>query len=370
MVFNILIIIFSLVFLLALHEFGHFILAKKFGVKVEEFGIGIPPRILKKKIGETIYSLNLLPIGAFVKLYGEEERIKEPTSFSGKPIWQRTLIVIGGVVTFWIISAILLTIIAGIWGLPIAVEDESNHNLIDSKIQIIKIASGSPAEVAGLRSGDTILKLVRNDQELKTDKVKEVIEFTQAHKGEEITLAIQRGKEIFEVSLVPRVSPPEGEGPMGVALIRTALKLYPWSKAPIQGILLTAKTTISIPYLFGDILKKAIRGERVEEVEFKGLVGISRLMVGELQKGINYFLSSLAMISIFLAFFNILPIPALDGGRLLFLGIEKIRGRPLNQKIEQRINTIFFALLIALMIWVTIKDIQAILKNAPISTFL
>jgi len=362
MALTILIIIFSLIFLLVLHEFGHFILAKKFGVKVEEFGIGIPPRILKKKIGETIYSLNLLPFGAFVKLYGEERQIKEPTSFSGKPIWQRALIIIGGVVTFWIISAILLTIIAGTWGLPTAVKDESNHNLIDPKIQIIKVAPDSPAEIAELKLGDNILKLEKNNQKLETDKVKEVIEFTQAHKGEEITLTIQRGKEIFETSLVPRASPPEGEGPMGVALIRTALKFYPWSEAPIQGISLTAKTTILIPYLFGNILKKAIQGEPVEEVEFRGPVGISQLLAGELQRGINYFLYVLAMISIFLAFFNILPIPAVDGGRLLFLGIEKIRGKALNQKTEQRINSIFFTLLIALMIWVTIKDLTKLFK--------
>ncbi|GAH75098.1 unnamed protein product, partial [marine sediment metagenome] len=109
----ILIVFISLIGLIILHEFGHFAIAKKFGVRVEEFGIGYPPRIFGKKIGETLYSLNLLPFGAFVKIYGEEGGIESAHSFTGKPIWQRALIILGGVVSFWIISAILLSIVFG-----------------------------------------------------------------------------------------------------------------------------------------------------------------------------------------------------------------------------------------------------------------
>ena len=110
-----------------IHELGHFILAKKFGVKVEEFGLGYPPRLFGKKIGETVYSINLLPFGAFVKIYGEESRINDPRSFSSKPFWEKALIVLGGVISFWIVAVIILSIIMGI-GAPTIIGDEEDHN--------------------------------------------------------------------------------------------------------------------------------------------------------------------------------------------------------------------------------------------------
>ncbi len=356
MFLTIIIAFLSLIGLIIIHEFGHFILAKRFGVKVEEFGIGLPPRLIGKKIGETIYSLNLLPFGAFVKLYGElnEER-KEYWSFTQKPIWQRVLIVIGGVVSFWIISAILLTIVMGL-GAPTAISDEENENLIESKVQVVAVASNSPAEIAGIKPGDTILKLGIRDYELGIRKVREVQDFTNLHKGEEITLTIERGKEVFEVSLIPRISPPAGEGAMGVALVRTAIKSYPWSQAPIQGIVATGNLTIAVIQGWAQALLSAIKGLPTG-VQLMGPVGILGLFTQVGQLGVNYFLQLIAIISIYIALFNILPIPALDGGKLLFLGIEAVRKRPVSQKMEQKITAIFFALLIALIIWVTIKDI-------------
>lgn len=354
---TILIVVLSLIGLIILHEFGHFILAKKFGVKVEEFGIFLPPRLIGKKIGETIYSLNLLPLGAFVKLYGEEKEIKDLRSFSGKPIWQRVLIVLGGVVSFWIISAILLSIVMGL-GAPTAVEDEANHTLINPQVQIMAIAPGSPAEKAGIKIGDAIKQLSVVNYQLPINKVKDVQEFTSLHKGEEITLTIQRGKEVFDVSLVPRVSPPEGEGAMGVALARTAMISYPWYLAPIKGIEACGNLTYSIVNGLTRVFSNLVQGKGLPAgAQLMGPVGIGSLMSQIAQLGIIYYLQFIAIISIYLAIFNVLPIPALDGGKLLFLGIEKIRKKPVSQKIEQNITTLFFALLIALMIWVTIRDI-------------
>jgi len=385
MFLTILIVFISLIGLICLHELGHFILAKRFGVKVEEFGIFLPPRIYGKKIGETIYSLNLLPLGAFVKLYGEEKEVEVENhrSFSKKPIWQRVLIVLGGVVSFWIISAILLSIVFGL-GAPQAISDEENHTLINPKVQIISIAADSPAEAAGLKIGDTItsLKLKITPKEslrlptgqenekpapyqtegfgagLKITKVKEVQEFTDAHRGEEIILTIERGKEVFDVTLVPRVSPPEREGAMGVGLARTVIKSYPWYLAPIKGMEacfnMTEAIVVGISQVFGNL----VQGKGLPPgTEIMGPVGIGKLMTQVARMGINYYLQFIAIISIYLAIFNILPIPALDGGKLLFLGIEKVRRKPISQKIEQNITTIFFAALIALMLWVTIKDI-------------
>ena len=356
MIFTLIIAFISLIGLIILHELGHFILAKKFGVKVEEFGIGLPPRLIGKKIGETIYSLNLLPFGAFVKLYGEEDREKrEYWSFTKKPIWQRALIVLGGVVSFWIISAILLSVVMGL-GAPTAVSDEENGNLIEPKVQIAQVSANSPAEIAGIKPGDTIRKLSIINYQLTVNKVKEVQEFTNLYKGEEIILTIERGKEIFDVSLIPRVLPPEGEGPMGVALVRTAIKSYPWYQAPIQGVIATGNLTMAVIQGWGQALVNAIKGLPTG-VQLMGPVGILGLFAQVGQLGVNYFLQFIAIVSIYIALFNILPIPALDGGKLLFLGIEAVRKRPVSQKIEQSITGIFFALLIALLIWVTIKDI-------------
>jgi regulator of sigma E protease len=355
--FEILIIILTISILIIIHELGHFLVAKKFGVKVEEFGLGLPPRLFGKKIGETIFSLNLIPFGGFVRMYGEEEDIKNPQSFTGKSIWQRALIVFAGVAAFWIIAVILLTILFNV-GAPIAISDDEDKNLTDIRVQIATVIPGSPAEKAGLEIGDTIRKLKIKNEKLKITKIKEVREFANLHKGEEIILTIQRGKEIFDVALIPRVEAPEGEGPMGVALVRTAIKSFSWYEAPIKGTLATVSMTGAIIQGLGQIIESVVKGEPMPPgVEVMGPVGIFDLMEDRLQMGIVYFLKLTVILTIHLAIFNLLPIPALDGGKLLFLGIEAVRGRPISQRIEQNITAVFFFLLIALMIFITIQDI-------------
>jgi len=357
MILTIIIAFISLIGLIVLHELGHFLLAKKFGVKVEEFGIGYPPRLFGKKIGETIYSLNLLPFGAFVKIYGHEKRIEDARSFTTKPFYQKALIILGGVVVFWIVSAILLSIVMWI-GVPSAISDEEGGILKDPKVQIAVIVSESPAEAAQLKIGDAILELRLEDEQLKIDKVGQVQEFTQAHKGEEVILTIQRGDEIFDVSLIPRVSFPEGEGPMGIALVRTALKSYSWYIAPVEGIKATGVLTVAVVRGWGMVFSSLFQGKGVPPgVEIGGPVRIFELFVDVRALGISYFLQFMALISISLALINILPIPALDGGWFLFLVIEKLKGKPLNDKIVQRVSATFFFLLIALMVWITIKDV-------------
>ena len=349
MLLTILIAFISLIGLIVLHEFGHFILAKKFGAKVEEFGIGYPPRLFGKQIGETLYSLNLLPFGAFVKIRGEEGGIEDYRSFIDKPMWQRISIVLGGVISFWLVSAILLSIVAGVWGLPTAVTDTENHNLIDPKVQITQIMPDSPAKEADLRVGDVIVGF---------DKVGDVQEFIKAHQGEEVVLTIKRGSEIFEEKIIPRVSPPEGEGAIGIGLTRIALRPYPWYEAPVQGVITCGYMTANIVngWILG--LKSLFGLTELPEgvkMEMMGPVGILDLLGEYFELGINYFLFLISLISIALALANILPIPALDGGKLVFLVIESVRSRPINYKLEQKITATFFVLLIILMIFVTVK---------------
>src|SRR3989344_4534827 len=241
MLLTIIISFIALMGLLIIHEFGHFILAKKFGVKVEEFGVGYPPRLIGKKIGETIYSINLLPFGAFVRMPGETEKSEDPGSFSRQPVLNRILIALAGVVSFWIVSAILFSIVFNI-GTYVAISDDDS-SLINPKVQITAIAKDSPAEKAGLKPGDAILNFT---------KVKDAQGFTEQYKGKEIVLTIERGKDIFDAKLTPRVNPPSGEGAMGVALTRTALQSYPWYQAPLKGIQAAFNMTLAVMRGYGE----------------------------------------------------------------------------------------------------------------------
>jgi regulator of sigma E protease len=324
-------------------------MAKKFGVEVEEFGLGYPPRLFGKKKGGTLYSLNLLPFGAFVRI--SEEKLRE------KPIWQRILVLLGGIVSFWIVSFVLITIVFWL-GVSFQVSDEEDGHLINPQVQIVAVLSDSPAEQAGLKAGDIIIKVKSQSSKAKDiDKIRQVQDFTKEHKGEEITLTIQRDEEIFEVNLIPRVSPPQGQGALGVALTRLATKKYSLAGALFQGFLTTFKLTGQIVFAFGQMVKKLVAREPVGG-ELVGPVGIFDIFIKAGNLGVVYFLQTVALISLHIAVINALPFPVADGGKLLFLALEKIRKKPLNERTEQGINMAFFALLLALMLWVTIKDIN------------
>ena len=360
MILVILLAFISLMVLVIIHEWGHFILARKFGVRVDEFGVGFPPRLFGKKIGDTLYSVNLLPFGAFVRIFGEDGQENSPDSFSQKPIWQRSLIVLGGVITFWITAAILLTVVMGL-GANITVSDD--ENLKDPRVQVAQVASGSPAEISGLMPGDIIRSIVlpESDSEplnvaFPIDKVGQLQSMTQQYKGQVLTLNIERGQESFKIEIMLRNNPPENEGPMGVALLRTAIMSYPWYKAPLQGIVATGNMTIVIIVGWGRALSGVFQGE-TSGVQVMGPVGIFSTFVQMSQLGAVYFLQFIALISVHLALFNILPIPVVDGGRFLFLMIEAVRKRPFPPAIEQKINLAFFSLLVALMVWITFRDV-------------
>lgn len=351
MIFTILAAFFSLIGLLVLHELGHFVLAKKFGVKVEEFGLGYPPRIFGKKIGETIYSLNLLPFGAFVRLRGEEKAVEGSGSFNNQKVWRRALIVFGGALSFWVVAAVLFSLVMGM-GTPKVIEDTAVGNFANPKVQIVNVLPDSPANKAGLKAADAILKIDGED----ISKVSEVQELTASHKGQEIVLTIQRGKDIFDVSLTPRVSPKTGEGPMGVDLVRTALQQYPWYRAPIEGIKSTGILTWLVIDGWGRAIAAAFKGTPTG-VQLMGPVGVFSLLNQASQMGVSYFLQFIAIISVNMALMNLAPIPAVDGGKLLFLAIEKIKRKPVSEKTENRITGVFFLLLLGLMILVTVEDI-------------
>lgn len=360
MIATILIVFFTLMGLIVLHELGHFAFAKKFGVKVEEFGIFLPPRIWGKKFGETLYSVNWIPAGAFVKLQGEDSSdTGDPRSFAAKPIWQRAIIVAAGVVSFWIISAVILSF-NYMSGAVVGVDDDDSAK--NAKVQIVAVSNDSPAMAAGLEMGDIIEEIrfaAGQSETVKIDKVAQVQEITQNAQGEELALKIKRGRESLEVNVSPRQNPPAGEGAMGVALARVAQESYSFLPAIGAGITTTWNMTVSVFEGWGQIIGRLAKSETLPAgVQMVGPVGIMEMMAKQAQMGWNYYLQFTAMISVYLAVFNALPIPALDGGRLMFLALEAIRRKPVSEKIEQTLTLVFFGAIMIFAVIVTVQDVM------------
>lgn len=355
------IIVFILILglLVFVHEFGHFIMAKKAGAKVEEFGFGFPPRIFGVKKGETLYSLNLIPLGGFVKIYGEDgQDRKDPRSFSSKKIRTRAVILVAGV-SFNALLTIVLLFFGYSVGFPSVVTDENRSNARDLKVQIIEIVVGSPANKAGLAQGDAILRLKFNDSSIVVGNIKEVQKFIGEHKGQNITITAQREGKEFDISLTPRLNPPKGEGEIGIAMAETGIISYPWYKSLWQAISSTFYFAGFIAFTIFKLIKDLITSGGSEILAgISGPVGIAAMTGQAARLGFVYVLQLAAILSITLAVINVLPFPALDGGRLLFLGIEKIKGKPINQKIEKIIHNIGFFALIILMILVTVRDVK------------
>lgn len=351
MLLTIIVFLLILGLLIFVHEFGHFIFAKKVGIKVEEFGFGFPPRLFGIKRGETIYSINWIPLGGFVKIYGEDGKGKEDKkSFASRRIGQRAIILTAGVVMNFVLAALLLSIGFKL-GLPQVLEG-NEKNIKEAKIQLIQIAKNSPADRAGLKVGDEIIAF--NGKQI--ENIEEFQRLTKKMAGKEIVLQIKHLNEKREVKITPRRYPPENEGALGVALAKTAIVSYPWYAALWRGITMTFSVTILIVVTFYEIIKNLILDQPIA-AELAGPVGIAVLTHQATKMGFVYVLQFTALLSINLAIINILPFPALDGGRLLFLAIEKIRKKPTDQKLENLIHAIGFALLILLMVIVTFRDV-------------
>ena len=352
------------------HELGHFMMAKLYNVKVEEFALGFPPRIFSFKRGETEYSLNAVPLGGYCKIVGEDgENKDDPRSFGSKSLGKRFLILSAGVMMNFVLAFVIFSAIF-MAGFP---QDVTNKNLSvirsdsddsfmvemegaksarDVKVQISEIVEDTPADKAGLEVGDTIVKA--DEKEIKS--VEDLQNHTKENLGEPVVLSILRGKENITKEISPRAEYPDGEGAMGVSLVRTAVVSYSPLEAIKKGYEYTVNLTIFIIMAFASIIWGLVTtGKTAAEVS--GPVGIAVMTQQAASMGFMTVLNFTALISVNLAIINALPFPALDGGRLLFLMVEKIKGSPINQKWEAKANNVGFALLMLLMVVITFKDI-------------
>ncbi len=359
------------------HEFGHFIAAKKTGMGVHEFGFGFPPRFLgiqfkkDKKLHfrfvlgnrdlnasdeeyGTVYSFNWLPLGGFVKIKGENgEEAADQNSFASKKYWQKSLVLCAGVLMNIVLAMVLLT--AGYMiGLPQTVDSMTDvSNVADRRIEILQTLPGKPAEAAGIEAGDVILQV----GDLQNPRLKQMQAYVDEHKNETILVRVKRDGEIIEKKIQPVVYSETGKGGLGIAIAEMGTVRYGFFKSIWEGTKATFWYLKEIIVAFYLLLKGLLAGNGAGEA-VSGPVGVA-VMTGRVARlGWIYLIQFAAMLSLNLAVFNILPIPALDGGRLLFVTINKLRGKDVSQRIEQIFHTVGFALLMLLVIVVTVRDIS------------
>lgn len=346
-------VVLGLALLIIGHEAGHFAAARFFKLKVEEFGFGFPPRIFAKRKGETEYSLNWVPFGGFVKIAGENgefalaesrpseaglpEEDKKRFLFA-QPAWKRSAVLLAGVAVNFLIGWLLLSIIFSVGTPPV---------LLISGVQ-----PASPAEQVGLRAGDVISGY---------STAKAFTDFVNAHRGEEISIPISRGGKAFAARVTPRVKTGEHEGAVGVLLAEGGVARM----NPLAAVWNGLRQSIAIIGLtvgaFYELAKNLlVHGTLVSDVV--GPVGIFSVAQESSRIGFIYFVQLLSLISLNLAVVNLIPFPALDGGRFLLVLIEKLKGSPVPKRFEILANGLGFIILILLMGVLTIRDIHRLLQ--------
>ena len=358
-----------LLVLVIVHEFGHFAMAKLSGMKVEEFGFGFPPRLFSWGKGETKYSFNALPFGGFVKILGENPAdlaehclagtVKKEDftrSFAIARPWKQAVVVVAGVVFNFLLAWILFS--AGFMiGMPVAVDKSTP--VADRSLLITSVLLDSPADFAGLKAGDEITAISDGGAvgELTESSVQN---FVAAHQNKEIGIMIERGGKKETISITPIKGVLAGKAGIGVSLALVGVKKLPPHLAISEGLKRTALLTKETAVVLGSLVRDAFIGKAKLD-SLTGPVGLVGVVGSAFELGIVHLISLTALISINLAVINLVPFPALDGGRLLVILLERIKGSALSPKIINTANTLGFILLIFLLILVTYNDITRLL---------
>lgn len=320
--------------LIVFHEFGHFIVAKKSGIKVNEFAVGMGPLVYSKEKGETTYSFRAIPIGGYCAMEGEDDESSDPRSFDNAPAYKRFLTILAGPVANLIIAVLVFTIVGVIGGVVTTTVSD--------------FIEDSPAQAAGIEKGDEILKI--NGQKIAdfTDISKVVNDFYKDKDfDKEITVLAKRNGKDLDFAFKPKV---EGEN--------TYIGIIPARRTPgfFEAIGLGFKETGRNVKMIFTILGRLFTG-KLAFGALSGPVGVLKELGNQAQNGLANLLYFLAYISVNLAVFNLLPIPALDGSKLLTSGIEIITGKKINKKLEEKITMVGFFILLGLILVVSIKDI-------------
>jgi regulator of sigma E protease len=370
------------------HEWGHFFTARRNGIGVEEFGFGFPPRLFgiqrlirtlpggvhKRSwrviwgakqplppsdpavIAGVIYSFNIIPLGGFVKIKGENgeaEGANDPDSFTSKKAWQKALVLTAGVIMNVLVAWVLLSI-----GLMIGTPQQTDtltdvSRVVDRHIEIVDVLAGKPAAAAGIASGDRVVAL----DALQNPRLSELQNYVNDHRGQKIKVTIKRGSETLVKEIQPVVYEDTGKGGLGIAIAEIGTVRYPWYQAIYEGGKQTLLFLKEILFGFGALISDLFRGAAVGD-QVSGPIGVA-VMTGHVAKlGFIYLMQFTAMLSLNLAVLNILPIPALDGGRLLFVIIQKITKKGVAAKYEQIAHVAGFALLMLLVLVITVKDLS------------
>lgn len=370
MILTIIIFLIVLSLLVFVHELGHFVVAKRSGMKVHEFGFGFPPRVIgvQKVDGKwriirgnknvdpdkTVYSINAIPLGGFVKIMGEDnDNTNDPQSFTNKSFWQRLGALAAGVIMNVIFAAVLLSI-GYMAGLPSAVQSlediPAKATFKYERLAIIGVLPDSPAEKAGFKMGD----LIDNVNGQTFQNVAELQTYIRQNSGKDLQFEIKRLSETAQVKVQPVSQAQQGGGGfVGIGLAPYGKLKYSPPQAIVEGV----KTTgYQLAGIVTGLYHLFFQGEGLKDVG--GPVLIAKYTGQVASVGFIALLQFSAFLSLNLAVLNTLPFPALDGGRMLFLIIEKIRGKKNNQAIEQYANAIGFMLLLILMLVITVRDVS------------
>jgi regulator of sigma E protease len=329
------------------HELGHYLVAKSTGIRVEEFSLGMGPQIIGRKKGETLYSLRALPLGGYCKMTGEnvvesEDKVIDSKRFDQKPIWVRASVLIAGSMMNFILGIIIFILIFTAIGIPYLTDNIGN------------VMPGSVAEEAGIQPGDKIISI---DGE-KVNNWEEVTAIIHQSSGKELYLGIERGKDTFEVTVIPQYDVKNKIGLIGITSQEPQWQKMGLTAGITKGFTETYNIVVAMFNFFGDLLGKLIIHDETKEIGgVMGPLGIIDLIRKSVNLGIFPLAYLTALITINLGFINLLPIPALDGGRLFFIFIEAIRGKKVKPEKENLVHLVGFALLMLLMIIITWQDI-------------
>ncbi len=361
---SILIFIAVIVALIVVHEFGHFVVAKLSGMRVDEFGLGYPPRALTvATAGETAYTLNWLPFGGFVKIYGEDGEGADPRAFSKRPRILQALVLVAGIAMNLLFAYVLITG-ALITGTPRALDESELAHARNMELMVANVLPGTPASLAGLLAGDSILSAKTAGAEWRAADPKSFSAFIASSKGSEVILQITRNGSEEIITATPReglAASDPSRFALGVEVATIGVIPLSFGSALVEGASLTwsatKMTAVGLGHFFYSILTLSADLSQVS-----GPVGIAGAVGSASSQGFGNLLSIMAIISINLALINLIPIPALDGGRLFFVIIESIIRRPIKASIANSINMVGFAFLVLLMVVVTAHDIFKIVE--------